>query len=576
MGLRKTRFLVLALTLSAVGCATSGGSRSNSSDSETLTLRDILGRDAPGASERPAPDAHVTNLEGLTVRGIKLKNTQFDYPVTLNSKVEQWIDYFCCGKGRVHFERYLERSDYFIPYIDPILRANNMPRDLVYLAMIESGFNNFARSHAKAVGPWQFISATGKRYGLTVNWWVDERRDVRKSTLSAVSYLRDLYGMFQSWELASAAYNAGESKVARAIRRYGTTDFWALTRQKFLRPETRNYVPKIIAAAIVAKNREQFGFPPARQDIVHPEDGEVLAADGSVVKVVKTDRPEDELLADGSDFDREPINESGDALAENESDPSDSEESPVSPAAINAAVFRAQRLSSSGQPQARPAPTPHITKDGQVGGEQLVEFDVQSPADLLKVARAAGLSYHTVKSLNPELKRWCTPPTASTYRLRLPASAKGKFLDTYNAPAYPREVRFRAHRAKAGETIAKIARRYGLSADPLVQLNGLSAAQGIGSGRTILLPLPSDQSRSLASLDVRDPPEKRRPRYRRSTSRRTPASTRRSSTVRSKKSSQRSGVAAGRVTFKQRSSARKKPSPAGRTLVRRVESPDAT
>ena len=105
-----------------------------------------------------------------------------------------------------------------------------MPEDLVYLAMIESGFNNLARSQAKAVGPWQFISATGKRYGLMVNWWVDERRDIRKSTLAAVEYLRDLYYIFHSWEFAAAAYNAGESKIARGVRRFGSKDFWVLSK----------------------------------------------------------------------------------------------------------------------------------------------------------------------------------------------------------------------------------------------------------------------------------------------------------------------------------------------------------
>src|SRR6185312_16022487 len=181
-----------------------------------------------------------------------------------------------------HFEKYLERSEFFIPYIQPLLKQNGMPEDLVYLAMIESGFNNFARSRARAVGPWQFMSATGKRYGLAVNWWVDERRDIRKSTLAAVEYLRDLYTIFQSWELAAAAYNAGEAKVARAVRRFGSKDFWVISRYRFLRPETRDYVPKMIAAAIIEKNREQFGFPASYR---RPGADEAVASDGEVVKL---------------------------------------------------------------------------------------------------------------------------------------------------------------------------------------------------------------------------------------------------------------------------------------------------
>jgi hypothetical protein len=212
----------------------------------------------------------VVRSDEIIIKGVKLENTSFDFPITVNSAVEKWIDYFT-GRGRKHFVKYLERSEHFIPFIRPLLRQYGLPEDLVYLAMIESGFNNHARSFAKAVGPWQFIPATGKRYGLSVNWWVDERRDTRKSTLSAAQYLKDLYGMFNSWELAAASYNAGEAKLARAVRRYGTADFWALTRHRFLRPETRDYVPKIIAAALIAKNRTQFGFQPSQ---IKPGKGE--------------------------------------------------------------------------------------------------------------------------------------------------------------------------------------------------------------------------------------------------------------------------------------------------------------
>lgn len=229
----------------------------------------------------------------MTVLGVKLENTQFDFPVTLNSRVEFWVNYFT-GRGRPHFTKYLERSEFFIPFIRPILKQNGLPEDLVYLAMIESGFNNHAKSTAKAVGPWQFISATGKRYGLMVNWWVDERRDTRKSTLAAVDYLRELNQMFNSWELAAAAYNAGESKIARGIRRYGTRDFWALTRHRFLRQETRDYVPKIIAAAIVSKNRRQFGFPAAKSE---RHEGEALSSDGEWVKLEPTQPGIDEEQA---------------------------------------------------------------------------------------------------------------------------------------------------------------------------------------------------------------------------------------------------------------------------------------
>jgi membrane-bound lytic murein transglycosylase D len=140
------------------------------------------------------------------------------------------------------------------------LKENGVPEDLVYLALIESGFNPYAYSRAKASGPWQFISLTGKRYGLQANGWVDERRDPEKSTIAAARYLKDLYDLFECWYLAVAGYNAGETRIATAVKRYGTGDFWELTKYRDLKQETKDYVPQIIAAAVIAGNPVQYGF----------------------------------------------------------------------------------------------------------------------------------------------------------------------------------------------------------------------------------------------------------------------------------------------------------------------------
>jgi hypothetical protein len=369
------------------------------------------------------------------------------------------------------------------------------------------------------------MSATGKRYGLAVNWWTDERRDIRKSTVAAVEYLRDLYGMFQSWELAAASYNAGENKVAKAVQRYGTKDFWTISKQRYLRPETRDYVPKMIAAALIAKNRDQFGF---KTSTVKPAADEAIAGDGEIVKVEKSDRvtEKDQLERDADAISQATasapaegdIADKGATPGQNgsEGEAEDEEGAPsVVPATLTvpATSFDEGTIApndSKGEPLAKPVPTPHLSKSGEITGEELVEFDVQSPADLLKVARAAGLSYHTVKSLNPELLRWCTPPTARTYRIKLPASSKEKFLVTYNHAAYPREVKFLAYKAKNGDTLSRIARHFGIKVDPIADLNGLSSRVPLRKGSKVLLPMPTDPSRSLASLEVRDPPEKRR------------------------------------------------------------------
>ena len=141
-----------------------------------------------------------------------------------------------------------------------LLKENGLPEDLVYMALIESGFNPYAYSRSKASGPWQFIYLTGKRYGLRSNWWIDERRDPEKSTIAAAKYLKDLYDMFECWYLAAAGYNAGEKKIATAMKRYGTEDFWELTKYRYLKQETKDYVPQMIAAALIAKDPEKYGF----------------------------------------------------------------------------------------------------------------------------------------------------------------------------------------------------------------------------------------------------------------------------------------------------------------------------
>ena len=190
---------------------------------------------------------------------LKLENSYFDIPVVYNAAVKKWMDYFLT-KGRASFKRYASRSGRYAPLLGKILEREGLPRDLVFLAMAESGFHNKAKSWAKAVGPWQFMSYTGRKFGLHIDWYVDERRDPFKATLAATKYLKKLYDDFGSWELAAAAYNAGEGKVQRAIRRYNTENFWQMRRGRYLKGETRNYVPKIMALAILGKNLKTFGF----------------------------------------------------------------------------------------------------------------------------------------------------------------------------------------------------------------------------------------------------------------------------------------------------------------------------
>ena len=177
-------------------------------------------------------------------------------PLVRNKQVDQFIKYFQT-KGKRQFEIWLGRLDVYGPMISQILDECNLPPELIYLAMIESGLNPKAYSKAAANGMWQFIYSTGKMYGLERNWYVDERRDPEKATRAACAYLTDLYDEFDNWYLALAAYNAGEGRIRRGTRLHQTTDFWQL---HSLPRETRNYMPYFLAATIIAKSPEKFGF----------------------------------------------------------------------------------------------------------------------------------------------------------------------------------------------------------------------------------------------------------------------------------------------------------------------------
>jgi membrane-bound lytic murein transglycosylase D len=196
-------------------------------------------------------------LEGA--EELNLENNYFDIPVVYNDQVKKWMDYFL-NRGRGFFERYTERAGRYAPILGAILEEHGLPRDLIFLAMAESGFNTSAKSWAAAVGPWQFMPSTGRLYGLEQNWYIDERRDPIKATVAAARYLTKLYGDFGSWEVAAAAYNAGEGKLSKAIVKYKSEDFWDISKGRYLKDETKNYVPKIMALAIIGKNLKSFGF----------------------------------------------------------------------------------------------------------------------------------------------------------------------------------------------------------------------------------------------------------------------------------------------------------------------------
>lgn len=302
-------------------------------------------------------------------------------PIVRDHHVERHIDYF---HTTIHdrFEKWLIRLGRYQPMVEQVLAEFDLPSDLLYLALIESGFNPSAYSRARATGPWQFMKGTAKRYGLRINYYVDERRDPIKSTVAAARHLRDLYDTFGSWPLAMAAYNAGEGRVKRALRKTGGESFQEIARTRYLRRETREYVPRFMAATIIAKNPEQYGFS-------------------------------------------------------------------LAPA------------------------IPH----------EFEEVLVRRPLHLRAVAKAAGISYSELRSLNPELRRYVTPPRDKVYLLKVPVSTGTKVeavLDKISSWKRSRPPRMKGskvpkgwYRVRFGDSLWKIAKRFRMSVKTLKARNNL-------------------------------------------------------------------------------------------------------
>lgn len=317
-----------------------------------------------------------------------------DIPLTLNSKVNYFIDFFQ-NRGHASFAKWLSRSERYIPLMREILRKEGMPEDLVYLAMIESGFTPQAVSVANAVGPWQFISGTGKRYDLKINEWIDERRDPIKSTVAAALYLKELYALFNNdWYLAAAGYNAGENKILRAINMYETRDFWEISKGSYLARETKDYVPKLLAAAIIAKEPAKYGF-----------------ADIAYLPALDLDTVE-----------------------------------------------------------------------------------ITSRTDLDLIARLIDVPYSTLKELNPELRRWSTPPNYPNYLLKLPKGKKGflteKLAMVPEDQRYTERIAYSRYRAKKQDTLKSVAARFNTTPERIAELNHLKTSAKV-RGRTLLVPVQS-------------------------------------------------------------------------------------
>ena len=317
-------------------------------------------------------------------------------PLVLNSRVERAIKFFQT-RGKPSFDDWLARFPVYKDLITGILDENELPEELIYHAMVESGLNPRAYSRAHAVGMWQFISSTAKLYGLERTWWIDERRDPVKSTESAAKYLKDLFIEFDDWYLALAAYNAGSARVHRAIRLHQTQDFWRLNS---LPRETRNHVPTFLATAILTRNPEQYGFK---------------------------------------------------------------------------------------QPTASPL--------------QFDEVEIEKSADLSVLARCAGISVENLKSFNPQLRQFATPPNGS-YNLRIPKGKKETFVAAFNSLDENQRFapQYQVHIVKRGENLSYIAKKYRVSTHNIASVNKIRNYHRLQIGQKLTIPVPSSARTIMASV----------------------------------------------------------------------------
>ncbi len=200
-------------------------------------------------------------LEEVAAESEDATNVRYNFTFTPGHPINQFISYFSRGRGRATMEAGIQRSVRYRHMAERIFKEEGIPTDLIWLAQIESSWNPYAFSSAAAKGIWQFIPATGARFGLSQNYWVDERSNPEKSTRAAAKYLKWLSNRYRGdWMLALAAYNTGEGNIDSAIARSGSRDFWRIHRGGYIANETRNYVPAILAVVTIAKNPKKYGF----------------------------------------------------------------------------------------------------------------------------------------------------------------------------------------------------------------------------------------------------------------------------------------------------------------------------
>ena len=400
------------------------------------------------------------------------KEVIYDFPITINKQVEFYLDLFQ-NKQKRYFKRWLARSTKYMPIIQPELTDAGLPKDLAYLAMIESGYNPSAYSHAHAAGLWQFIRGTGRNYGLRIDSWVDERRDPEKATKAAVAYLGALYERFNDWQLAVAAYNAGEGKIERAIKKYNSRDFWELASHNYLRLETKRYVPKLIAAIIIARNPKKYGF----QDIAYEQPVEY-----DLIKVpARTDL---RAVAVSGSTTVKTIRTLNNDLRRNQTPPSNELYTLKIPKGTHALV--AKNLSRL-HPVVSTGYKTHKVRRGDT---------ISRISKCYRISMTTLLKANNLHSSKLKIGQHLRIPYRTTKYVLL---EKGQTVQDYYSAASGNGQMI-LHELRRGETLSKISKRYNVPVALIVQWNDIDDVRRVRAGKQLALYL--DQNVSLSEVKL--------------------------------------------------------------------------
>ena len=386
-------------------------------------------------------------------------------PLVLNKRVERAIKFFQT-QGRSNFEQWLSRYPVYSDLILKILRENELPDELIFHSMVESGLNPRAYSRAHAAGLWQFISSTAKLYGLSRTWWVDERRDPIKSTKAAADHLKDLYIEFDDWYLALAAYNAGAARINRAIRLHQTRDFWQLNS---LPRETRNHVPTFLATAIIAQKMVEYGFeipqgnpfPVGEVEIEKSSDLTVLASCAGIsVDQLRLYNPELRQFATPPD----------------------------QPYSVRLPLEKREKFLAA---------FTSLAEDQRFAAQYLIH-SVRKGENLSYIAQKYRVSIHNIASVN-KIRNYHRLQIGQ--KLTIPISPSGSRAPILASRSIQGNQASTIYRVRRGDTLGHIAMRYRITARKIRRWNGLRYGEYIFPGQKLKIFLTSPPGGITASQD---------------------------------------------------------------------------